>query len=248
MFGVKDPIFVVDDGHWPKDKCAQVLRTIDATGKVGRSQLDHMFTESRGFGLAFTKHHVDEVRIAHPFLQAFVDEVCAPDALATTLTTFERLRRDSAPAPNAFYVNVLVVEEGAHVGAHIDGTLGPMFGVDRLTPEAVSVQYLHVDDDEEGGQLLLFAGSQVLAELEPSTGMFVQFNGKARHGVRASDRRRVSLVCEQYVVDDELLACLPEPLLQSRAMDPAFAKPTTVDTNENDAADFKSLLRRRRQK
>jgi len=205
---------------------------------VGRSQLIGTFEGSRGFGVACTVDGRARALAEHPVLAPLLPCFDArPDALLPR----EGLLRPRPRAPNAFYWNVLVVDDGQEIGRHTDGTLGAALGALGTTPAVVSVVYLRVPDRRAGGDLVLFDDDGEVARVSPQVGMSVHFAGRLAHAIErleGADGPRVSAVCEQYVLDDALLARLPALTVQSRASDPIFSRPSSRGRG------FEALLRR----
>lgn len=189
---------------------------------VSRSPLVGSFRASRGFAAIFTRGGRARLEARMPFLAAFLDEALSPARTAKLLRLSDRLRRRPLPSPNAFYLNLLLLEEGASVGRHVDATLREPSGVARAVPAWVSVLYLECPEGARGGRLRLFRGERPVAELTPEPGLLVQFRGDLHHEVEAYSGGapgglRASLVLEQYAFEDEALGRLPSLRIQSKA-------------------------------
>jgi hypothetical protein len=167
---------------------------------------DASFGKTRGFVVKFNEEGIERFR-SHPDYACFVD-------------VFDGLRE---PLTNAFVMNVLLCDlgdydaydaNGVAVGVHLDDTVG-IFSRHSFVAHQVSVLYVSVPEDMEGGQLELFSyGDGNLPEnaepndaVEPKENLMVTFRGDAFHRVRSyrtrSARERVSLVVEQYYIGDE---------------------------------------------
>jgi hypothetical protein len=191
---------------------------------VGRSQLMGTFQRSRGFAFIFTEAGRPTLETRFPFLREYLDRVMEPASWRGLLPWRERLfgPRRERRRPNAFYLNLLLVEPGQGVGRHIDATLQGPSGVEGAVPEHVSVLYLSVPEKARGGELVLARGSEWLGVVRPRPGMLVHFRGDLTHEVRPftsgpEGALRASLVCEQYAFEPEALARLPEFRIQSKA-------------------------------
>lgn len=193
-------------------------QTLLSSPLVGRSTLAGSFRQSRGFALTFTHAGLDVVRQRFselkPFLEAALDSKRRP-----SFTPFWRRR----PTVNAWYLNLLLLGEGASVGRHVDGTLRGPTAEPELTPVMVSVLYLAVPPGG-GGELVLSRGVKALAIIEPTEGTMVHFAGHLDHEVRpvgvaasAEAGRRASLVLEQYALGPQSLGRLPPFKIDSRA-------------------------------
>ena len=131
-----------------------------------------------------------------------------------------RLLRGRPAPPNAFFLNVLAIPPGAGVGRHVDGTLQEATGLPELTPAVVSVLYLQVPAGP-GGRLRLFRGPRCLASISPREGTLVHFDGALSHEVEpvadSAGALRLSVVCEQYVLEPAALARVPRFRVESKA-------------------------------
>ena len=174
--------------------------------RVEGSLNDSSFGKTRGFVVKFNEDGIERFR-KNPDYACFVD-------------VFDGLRE---PLTNAFVMNVLLCDLGDYdaydakemsVDLHLDDTVG-ISSKHTFVAHQVSVLYVSVPEDMEGGQLELFSyGNGVVppnAEpndaVEPKENLMVTFRGDAFHRVRSyrtrSARERVSLVLEQYYIGDE---------------------------------------------
>jgi len=187
-----------------------------ASPLVGATTLDGPFEASRGFAVTFTAAGRSALLERVPRLGPYLDAVLEKPALRAMTPWFTRL----GPVPNAWYLNVLLVPPGATVGRHVDATLRAPAGVEGAVPELVSVLYLKVPE-APGGELRLWAGDELYAELAPEEGMVLHFRGNLGHEVLAFEGApgalRASLVIEQYHFHQAALARLPDFKLDSRA-------------------------------
>lgn len=205
-----------------------LLGAATAPALVGPSQLVGTFGPSRGFGLVFSRADREAAIAMVPAFASFFDLILDDTPLASRI---ERAFSSPGPGPNAFYANALVLDDGANVGPHIDGTLGPALGAEGRTPAWVSVVYLEVPPPP-CGTLVLTRGPTLIRNVEPRARRRVTFAGDLGHEVlqHASSsssssmepRRRVSLVCEHYVASDEEIERLGSPRIHSRSQGPVF--------------------------
>ncbi|QSQ15397.1 2OG-Fe(II) oxygenase [Myxococcus landrumensis] len=190
---------------------------------VARSPLMGTFQGSRGFAFIFTQEGRTPLEERFPFLRAYLARVLDPESARGLRPWRERLFGGRpAPLPNAFYLNLLLLDAGMGVGRHIDATLQGPSGVPGATPRHVSVLYLQVPRGARGGTLRLSENHQLLGEVRPRPGLLVHFQGHLQHEVlpflgAEDDAQRASLVCEQYVFPPEALARLPVFRIQSKA-------------------------------
>ena len=215
------PPFVITPSALPERELSRLDDALLSSKLVGDSPLKGTFEASRGFAVVFTREGLGEVRSRFPFFQPYLDLVL-DDGVRRSLVTFkERLFGQSVPpAPNAFYLNLLLLPPGASVGAHVDATLRDESGIDDAVPEYVSVLYLRAPD--EGGALRLRRARRHVADILPVRGALVVFQGELEHEVLpfASDDEgavRASLVCEQYALPPEGVARLPRCRVHSLA-------------------------------
>ncbi|HEX8536135.1 MAG TPA: 2OG-Fe(II) oxygenase, partial [Cystobacter sp.] len=159
-----------------------------------------------------------------PFLRDYLAQALEPRSWRGLLPWRERLLgpRPERRRPNAFYLNLLLLEAGRGVGRHIDATLQEPSGVPGATPEHVSVLYLNVPEGAKGGALVLSRGQLARGEVRPRPGLLVHFRGDLTHEVQPftggpEGALRASLVCEQYAFAPEALARQPAFRIQSKA-------------------------------
>lgn len=157
----------------------------------GESVLGNEFVKTNGFSLVFRREGMgllfDKFSYLRPLLQCILFESC-----------------------NAFYVNPLVLHDGSRVDAHIDCRLITPGDI-RIIPNLVSVYYADVAPDMVGGALILNSSEDSNVRIAPSNGSLVHFLGSTIHRVEAvsSGGRRVSVVCEQYHLDELHLCNFP---------------------------------------
>jgi 2OG-Fe(II) oxygenase superfamily len=191
---------------------------------VARSPLMGTFQASKGFAFVFTEAGQDTLVERFPFLSDYLSLVRDPATTRGLLPWRERLfgERKDRLRPNAFYLNLLMLEAGKSVGRHIDATLSEPSGVPDAVPEHVSVLYLEVPTGAQGGALRLLREDQPIGEVRPRPGLLVQFRGHLQHEVQPftggpEGALRASLVCEQYTFAPEALARIPTFRIQSKA-------------------------------
>lgn len=236
--------YSIEDAALSDADLGRLRQAATSSVRLGPSQLVGTFGQTRGFGLVFAEGDRPAAETLAPDLVPFLRLVQSRKPMRRSLWR----RQD---APTAFYVNALVLEGGAEVGAHVDGTLGPALGAEGRTPAFVSVLYLEVPPPPSG-ELVLLRGPLVVGTIAPKVGRLVTFDGTLGHAVRAhsaSDdegdavdeenrRRRVSLVCEHYVATEEEQRRLGAPRLHSRSQGPLFPQ-------REAPSNFGTLVRRR---
>ncbi|MDC0706959.1 2OG-Fe(II) oxygenase [Stigmatella sp. ncwal1] len=191
---------------------------------VSRSPLMGTFQASRGFAFIFTEEGRATLEERFPFLSDYLALVTSPATVRGLLPWRERLfgPRPERLRPNAFYVNLLLLEAGKGVGRHIDATLQDPSGVQDAVPEHVSVLYLQVPSGVQGGALRMLRDDRPVGQVVPRPGLLVQFRGDLQHEVQpftggSEGALRASLVCEQYAFGEDALARLPPFRIQSKA-------------------------------
>jgi hypothetical protein len=185
---------------------------------VSKSTLGGTFAQSRGFAMVFKAKGRTEIEERFPVLKDYFAQVLGEPAVRAVQSWWGRFRRHPVRVPNAWYLNLLLVAEGANVGPHTDATLAKPAGVPAATPEVVTVLYLRVPAGG-GGKLVLARGGKIKGVVSPSPGGLLHFRGDLPHEVRPvpGGVERASLVIEQYRFEDEALARLPDFKLDSRA-------------------------------
>jgi hypothetical protein len=163
------------------------------------NNLNRDFVATRGFSVVFRAEQRERVVAEFPFFAPYL----------------ARALRDDC---NAFYLNPLELEAGSRVDPHVDRSLRA-YCPDVTTPLAVSVLYVEVPPAMVGGRLVLARGKKTIAKVAPATGMLLTFDGDLTHSVERLDTpgKRLSLVCEQYALDERELAAMPDYRIESRA-------------------------------
>lgn len=163
------------------------------------NNLNRDFVATRGFSVVFRREWLPRVVAAFPWAGPYL----------------QRALRDDC---NAFYLNPLELEAGSRVDPHVDRSLRA-YCPDVATPLQVSVLYVEVPPGMVGGRLVLARGKKTLAKVLPATGTLLAFDGDLLHSVERVDTagKRLSLVCEQYALDDRELGAVPEYRIETRA-------------------------------
>jgi len=164
------------------------------------NNLNRDFVGTKGFSVVFHRSQIEEVERQFPFFKPYLD-------------------RALEPACNAFYLNPLLLREGSRVDPHIDRSLRS-YSKTIDPPMVVSVLYVQVPPNLEGGELVLRNHKQQVGQIKPQVNTLVYFQGDITHSVNAvkSSGTRLSLVCEQYSLSETELRDIPEFTVESRAM------------------------------
>lgn len=163
------------------------------------NNLNRDFIGTKGFSLVFQRSQIDLVEQKFPFFKPYLDQALQPDC-------------------NAFYLNPLLLKEGSRVDPHIDRSLRSYCKTVE-PPATVSVLYVQVPPNLEGGELLLRCHKKQVGQIKPEANTLVYFQGDLTHSVNAvtSAGVRLSLVCEQYSLSETELADIPGFTVESRA-------------------------------
>lgn len=123
------------------------------------------------------------------------------------------------PECNAFYLNPLLLKQGSRVDPHIDRSLRSYCKTIE-PPLLVSVLYVTVPPDLEGGELILSAQKRRVGLIRPQANTLLSFQGHLSHSITpvVSTGERLSLVCEQYRLDEIQIEDIPEFQIESRAL------------------------------
>ena len=164
------------------------------------NNLNRDFVGTKGFSVVFQRSELGEVERQFPFFKPYLDQALLPHC-------------------NAFYLNPLLLREGSRVDPHIDRSLRSYCKtVDP--PMVVSVLYVQVPANLEGGELVLRNHKQQVGQIKPQINTLVYFQGDLTHSVNAvkTTGTRLSLVCEQYSLSDQELYDIPALTVESRVM------------------------------
>ncbi|MEP0777075.1 2OG-Fe(II) oxygenase [Microcoleus sp. ZQ-A2] len=164
------------------------------------NNLNRDFIGTKGFSVVFQRSELGEVERRFPFFKPY-------------------LERALQPTCNAFYLNPLLLKEGSRVDPHIDRSLRSYCKTVE-PPVVVSVLYVEVPLNLQGGELVLRRHKQQVGQIKPQVNTLLYFQGDLTHSVNAvkTTGTRLSLVCEQYSLSDTVLQEIPAFTVESRAM------------------------------
>lgn len=148
----------------------------------------------------FRRSHLTTVAEQFPYFKRYLDQALQPDC-------------------NAFYLNPLLLKAGSRVDPHIDRSLRSYCKTIE-PPAVVSVLYVSVPPNLAGGELVLRSRQRQVGQIRPQANTLLWFQGDLTHAVMAvtAGGDRLSLVCEQYCLEDNQLQDIPEFHLESRAI------------------------------
>jgi 2OG-Fe(II) oxygenase superfamily len=170
----------------------QLRQAILSSPYLGSNQLGEGFAQTKGFSIAFTRSGIPQVEATFPYLKPYLETVLKS-------------------ACNAFYLNPLVLEGHSYVDPHVDCSLG-IYPMKMINPRLVSILYVEVPTDLQGGQLVLQEEESEPWKITPQKNLLIHFLGWVLHSVTAvqSKNQRISLICEQYNLESEMLNKIPE--------------------------------------
>lgn len=162
------------------------------------NNLNRDFVGTKGFSVVFRRSHLEKVSQRFPFFRAYLKQALQPDC-------------------NAFYLNPLVLGAGSRVDPHVDRSLRSYCKTIN-PPQIVSVLYVQVPTDMQGGELVLRNRKQQVGQIKPEANKLVYFQGDLTHSVNAVKTlsTRLSLVCEQYSLEESELFDIPDFAIESR--------------------------------
>lgn len=183
---------------FPSDYLKHLWGEIHACPYFAVNNLNRDFVGTKGFSVVFQKSHISKVEQQFPYFKPYLDLALLPDC-------------------NAFYLNPLLLKEGSRVDPHIDRSLRSYCKTIE-PPTVVSVLYVRVPPEMEGGELVLKSHKRQLGQIKPQMNTLVYFQGDLTHSVNAvkTPGNRLSLVCEQYTLSDTELVEIPEFTVESR--------------------------------
>ena len=163
------------------------------------NNLNRDFINTKGFSVVFQRQGLAEVVQKFPYFKPYLDKALLSNC-------------------NAFYLNPLLLKAGSRVDPHIDRSLRSYCKTVE-PPASVSVLYVRVPEDMEGGELVLKSQKRQVGQIKPQTNSLIYFQGDLTHAVNAvtTPGNRLSLVCEQYCLSASELEEIPQFTLESRA-------------------------------
>ncbi|MBD2200041.1 MULTISPECIES: 2OG-Fe(II) oxygenase [Calothrix] len=170
------------------------------------NNLNRDFVGTKGFSVVFQKSHIAKVEQKFPYFKPYMDLALKENC-------------------NAFYLNPLLLKEGSRVDPHIDRSLRSYCKTIE-PPLFVSVLYVRVPENMQGGELVLRSQKRQLGQIKPQMNTLLYFQGDLTHSVNAvqTPGYRLSLVCEQYSLSDVELAEIPEFTIESRVANSSAKK------------------------
>mgnify|MGYP001557994711 FL=1 len=112
------------------------------------------------------------------------------------------------------------MSSGSKIKKHVDHSLRSYY-INVDLPKLVNVLYVHIPI-LEGGNLILYEEKKFIAKIKPEKNKLLKFKGTLKHEVtpviiKKENEVRISLVCEQYSIDKDILTKIPDFLILSSA-------------------------------
>ncbi|MGQ4647909.1 2OG-Fe(II) oxygenase [Lyngbya aestuarii] len=170
-----------------------------ASSYLAINNLNRDFISTKGFSVVFQRSELMRVERQFPFFKPYLDQALQPTC-------------------NAFYLNPLLLQEGSRVDPHIDRSLRSYCKTVE-PPMVVSVLYVQVIPNLQGGELVLRCHKRQVGQIKPVVNTLLHFRGDLTHSVNAvkTTGTRLSLVCEQYSLSEIELQDIPPFTIESRA-------------------------------
>jgi predicted 2-oxoglutarate/Fe(II)-dependent dioxygenase YbiX len=183
---------------FPSNYLNDLWGEIHACSYFAVNNLNRDFVGTKGFSVVFQKSHIAQVEQKFPYFKPYLDLALQPSC-------------------NAFYLNPLSLKEGSRVDPHIDRSLRS-YCKNIEPPLVVSVLYVRVPPDMQGGELVLKSHKRQLGQIKPQMNTLLYFQGDLTHSVNAvqTPGNRLSLVCEQYSLSETELRDIPSFTVESR--------------------------------
>lgn len=185
---------------FPLDYLNHLWGEIHACPYFSVNNLNRDFVGTKGFSVVFARSHISLVEQKFPYFQPYLDLALQPNC-------------------NAFYLNPLLLQEGSRVDPHVDRSLRSYCKTVE-PPLVVSVLYVRLPLNMEGGELVLKANKRQLGQIQPRINTLLHFQGDLTHAVNPvkTPGYRLSLVCEQYNLTDGELEKIPPFTVESRVV------------------------------
>jgi predicted 2-oxoglutarate/Fe(II)-dependent dioxygenase YbiX len=170
------------------------------------NNLNRDFVGTKGFSVVFQRSELAEVEQQFPFFKPYLNLALQPTC-------------------NAFYLNPLLLKEGSRVDPHIDRSLRSYCKTIE-PPVIVSVLYVQVPSNMQGGELVLHCHKRQVGQIKPQMNTLLYFQGDLIHSVNPVKTlgNRLSLICEQYSLSEAELQDIPQFTVESKAAQPTNKK------------------------
>ncbi|MDV2993871.1 MAG: hypothetical protein N4J56_003525 [Chroococcidiopsis sp. SAG 2025] len=183
---------------FPSNYLNDLWGEIQACPYFTTNNLNRDFVGTKGFSVVFQRAGIAEVEQKFPYFKPYINLALRSDC-------------------NAFYLNPLLLTAGSRVDPHIDRSLRSY--CKTIEPPAfVSVLYVQLQPDMQGGELVLRCDKRQVGQIKPQVNTLVYFQGNLTHSVNQvqTPGKRLSLVCEQYSLSESELREIPKFTVESR--------------------------------
>lgn len=191
---------------FPSNYLSDLSGEIQACPYFAINNLNRDFVGTKGFSVVFQRSELAEVEQQFPFFKPYLNLALQPTC-------------------NAFYLNPLLLKEGSRVDPHIDRSLRSYCKTIE-PPMLVSVLYVQVPSDMQGGELVLHCHKRQVGQIKPQMNTLLYFQGDLIHSVNPVKTlgNRLSLICEQYSLSEAELQEIPQFTVESRSAQPTKKK------------------------
>jgi Rps23 Pro-64 3,4-dihydroxylase Tpa1-like proline 4-hydroxylase len=188
----KNKYYSLTSGAFESNYLNSLSEKILSCRYLGSSQLSDSFTGTKGFSVIFKISKISQVKRNFPYFIPYLKYALKPNC-------------------NAFYLNPLILEKGGCVEPHVDCSISG-YSKSLTIAHIVSVLYVRVPSNLEGGELILTKKGDRVGEIKPKINTLLHFDGNLTHSVNEvkSQVIRISLVCEQYTLSETKLKQIPD--------------------------------------
>lgn len=183
---------------FPSNYLNDLWGEIQACPYFTTNNLNRDFVGTKGFSVVFQRAGIAEVEQKFPYFKPYINLALRSEC-------------------NAFYLNPLLLTAGSRVEPHIDRSLRSYCKTIE-PPALVSVLYVQLPQDMQGGELVLRCDKRQVGQIKPQVNTLVYFQGNLTHSVNPvqTPGKRLSLVCEQYSLSESELREIPKFTVESR--------------------------------
>lgn len=183
---------------FPSNYLNDLWGEIQACPYFTTNNLNRDFVGTKGFSVVFQRAGIAEVEQKFPYFKPYLNLALRSDC-------------------NAFYLNPLLLTAGSRVDPHIDRSLRSYCKTIE-PPAVVSVLYVQLPPDMQGGELVLRCDKRQVGQIKPQVNTLLYFQGNLTHSVNPVQTagKRLSLVCEQYSLSESELREIPKFTVESR--------------------------------
>lgn len=183
---------------FPSNYLNDLWGEIQACPYFTTNNLNRDFVGTKGFSVVFQRAGIAEVEQKFPYFKPYINLALRSDC-------------------NAFYLNPLLLTAGSRVDPHIDRSLRSYCKTIE-PPAVVSVLYVQLPPDMQGGELVLRCDKRQVGQIKPQVNTLLYFQGNLTHSVNPVQTagKRLSLVCEQYSLSESELREIPKFTVESR--------------------------------